>query len=492
MDTCKAMVALLCLGTLSLSVFYMDALHTDWSGVYVSNLRQTVACNRYVDLGGQSHRVVDAGHRINHTRAYVLPDSGHVALLMVCSACNCPMWDGSLFVDGEMAGRVSRWQSSETGDWGNLSPYDIFLFVFQLSAGSLNHIVGQAHLLHLSKPTDTIATTITSRPQLSLRWTETDSGTPGEAHVSEVLRSEVTRDEVGVRPRPEVLVCARMAKPGGPGPYFEQLASWANYTVSLGADALLVYLVADSSESEVLASQMRQISKGLSGVASRVSVEVEAAPWLSDAMRASVHNVGHLWFKNACLYSSKMREAKFMLYLDVDDYLTIGSFPSLAAMAQDYDAVSISSVRHSLDACFGSAQQAQFPVQPVGLMQCRLPHADCFGLRGSDVLLSGMEQHCLGSRGRRKNLLRVAAHDHTLTYSADAAKEEPKVWHASEDDGVFIRHFQGLLSPDTFKQGVCQHREETKMCIQSLCQGLKPMVDHNFTCVREPGWKLPR
>merc|ERR1712083_458616 len=105
---------------------------------------------------------------------------------------------------------------------------------------------------------------------------------------------------------------------------------------------------------------------------------------------------GNLWYINDCLYTSKLRGAEFMLFLDADEFLDIGPFISLAALGAAYDAVTFSSVSYSFDICVGG--KVNVGDIPVGIMQCRKPQPDCSG-ELSRYTLRGLEQHCLGPRG---------------------------------------------------------------------------------------------
>jgi hypothetical protein len=107
-------------------------------------------------------------------------------------------------------------------------------------------------------------------------------------------------------------------------------------------------------------------------------------------------------------------------------------------------------------------------------MLCRNPYPDCTSSFPKGL---GVEQKCLGPRGRRKYLIRVEAFAKLQIHSPDANLW--KVWHASERDGLLTRHYQGLLGSDLEgNNGSCRFRFARDECSATTCD----LVRKGFIC----------
>lgn len=432
-------------GLLGLAVcfFYLDAVWTDWSGLYGFQLRQSIECHT-MNLSEHQGQLL-------HGKAFALNNTGQVATLLVCAACSCPLTKGSLWIGGHTAELQSQWQSGETGDFKKIKPFDVFIMTWALppnvAAGSdvlvIPHGTSSGGLAHDLGQTMSIE-----------NWRPGMDGSPLEG--------------------PQMVVCTDFNR-YSPDVSERLGAAFVKHMVPLGVDLFRIYLVTFADEPELADRAVDSMVQALQQTSEGVPVEVIVPDWLVRGMDLKIHQAGVLWNMNDCLYSSKARGAEFVLYLESDEYPSIGSFTSLAQMAEGYDAVTFSSVRYSVRACFGMDLNG---VDPLKMMPCRSRYAECDG-ELSKVLLRGLEDRCLGPRGRRKYIVRASAVTRLQVHSFDA--NPVRVKHTMEHEGIYVRHFRGL-KPVGESDRACSSAYDAGTCSDQLCHEADSAYLEDPTC----------
>lgn len=448
-----------------LALYLVDVMLLDLSGVYQFQVRQIAVCTGLLS-DHNSTRDVSLGRLIN-VRAYILGGGKEMVLLAVCSTCDCPLGVGSLLVNNRTVHLISVWQSGETGYWGHWKPFDVYVFRFD---GVFDP---SPDIRVRSSSGDNVP--IDSRPLLE--WFTLSAGSGALSTHSHITQTDF----------PEVVVCTQ---------YFydtrrtalgrEWMRAWADHMAGLGANVIRVYVpfglkAGNKSfpwviwERNLTVAALREVLLGR-----RVSLEYVVPPWHYKSMDGKMGFAGHAWNLNECLYSSKSRGARFMAYIDMDEYLDIGTFQSLAQLGHhrddSLDAITFPSVLYAYHGCFGNVTS---PVtSPRWSMLCHAPYPDCKAMIPKGF---GFEQKCLGPRGRRKFLIRVETFAHLQIHTPDAS-----MWntlHASERDGLQIRHYRGLMGADLKggENASCLFRFARHECSAAACD----LVHKGFVCGKD-------
>lgn len=454
------------------TLYLADALLADWTGVYGFQVRQAVLCGGGLIGAEWVHEPTrdssaDAGG-VAHARAYLRQTGGdaEAAVLLVCPSCGCPVAEGSLVASGQPSHLVSLWQSGETGYPGKWHPYDVFIATYRLPAAAPS-ATGPGEL-RLQPPL----------PPLGLEalteWWKVDSGAPAQPpQLPQAQEAGAAPAAAGAssdgrgRPAgaPPIVVCAQIrGEPFVGGHAARWIRAWGQALARQGASVLRIYFhtpVTEALMQDVRSSAstlLEQLTDAVSGMG--VLAEVVVPKWLTHEMISNTESSGQLWGINECLLSSQVRGARFVLNVDLDELPYLGSFASLASLAdaadrQGYDAVTFPNIFFSWKVCFGV--HGVTDVDPQHYL-CRSARPDC-----SDHLLRGFEHRCLGPRGRRKYLARVSAFQHLQVHTPDAALG--RVWHAMESDGLFVRHYQGAFANDA----ACEHQHAWGGCSAETC-----------------------
>eukprot|EP00747_Dinoflagellata_sp_TGD_P083361 gnl/TRDRNA2_/TRDRNA2_162079_c0_seq2.p1 gnl/TRDRNA2_/TRDRNA2_162079_c0~~gnl/TRDRNA2_/TRDRNA2_162079_c0_seq2.p1 ORF type:complete len:537 (+),score=85.45 gnl/TRDRNA2_/TRDRNA2_162079_c0_seq2:72-1682(+) len=493
------LACLLCVTTVSVgAMFYLDALLLDWSGRYGMQLRQGMKClkKRLPASVSEQHATKEdpalAGHFV-HGKAFVFPDTHEVVTLVLCSACNCPIGDGDLHVGDEPAQLLDVWQSGETGEWLDSHALDVFVYTWRMPLlNSAFESAGKDMLAGQALNAEEV-------PALSLH-------VQGSKEVSlEPWRVNANASVHQDAQNRSVMVCTKVklsSRPNFPDLALRSLVPWAKHTRErLGADFIWVYVLPQSAKKAELGEdfpqKLRKILDGLRPAAGGAELHVRVAamfgkPLGHEDKRHYVDTGNLIWLVHDCLYQSKVMGAGYMMFLDPDEYLHIGQYSSLLFLGEMYrgqevDAITFPRLTYATDVCFD--RQAMHHV--VQKMRCRKEAlGDCSGPMSLTFLLRGLDHLCIGSKGRRRYLIRPRAMRRLQTHSVDAAPARVK--HASSGDDLYVRYYQGLEGALAGGRA-CANMDVSPTCKDDVCTKTKVSDERSrFHCDRAVGLQVPK